>query len=681
MARIPQYQSRIDPRVGAEVNLPRANADMFGAGLGESLQRAGGQMAVRQERQRREAEEAAENAQLTEAARAFEEANAAIAKERLTRRESAPETGEGHAEGVLASFDAQRAAALERVTSPKAKDWLDRQFIRVRGDIDVQESGFAAGLRASKVVGDYSASRDLAANALFTMPERKGLDTTIAAHDELVDGLRLPADAKAKLKAENRNAFAEQYARGLSELDPYALRAEIDKGDLNALLQPDALAALRNRADSEIRGREAQARMERNQRRAEQRAAEAEAKRAQRDEAQAIEGRIRDYADFVAAGGQADPAEIAEVAGAAARLGNAGLARRVAILGEKAGTTIALRGATPRQTQDAINGLTAEIAKGGRNVVGLKARLDAALDFKGAQDRGLNTDPLSYATTQGIVALAPLDPADRTSVRSRLEAARVTRSRYGGPLAVLTDEETAEYGARLRSGDANQRLTALNELRALGSEGSAAALRQIGKNNPVMARTGALLATGGGIQAARTILDGSDALRNKQVVAPQTDAYPIVRETVGRSLRFLPELESQIPETARAFYAGFKAQNGEADWSPDQMGQSTNTVLGAVRGRDGQVRGGLGERRGATVLLPDGKTDAEFNAMMDRLTVANTPEPLQPVWSNGKPVTDAQLRNARPFAIGGGRYVLATDRAGENIIMRRNGRPFEVLVR
>jgi len=682
MPRIPGYERQVDPRVGASFDAPRVGPDAFGAQVGDVLQAIGGRMQQVDERKRREAEAAADDAAAVDAARLFEETNAAAEKARATLREQASGDGAGHAETVLSDFDRRRDAALEGITNPKARKWAELQFIRLRGNLDVQESGYAAGLRATKIVTDYSTARDLAANALYTRPDPERLVETLTAHRALVAGLSVSEEIKGKLNAENVDRFGSSYVQGLAERDPYEARRQIDGGALNAVLNPEDMARLRNRVDTEIRGREAQARMEENQRRAEARAAQAEARRAQAEARAAFLNVARDLQDGLAAGVNYSPAEIAAVSGQAARLpGGQALARNIATLGEKNATLTELRGARPVEVQTAINGLTAELAKGGANAPVIKARLDAALAFKAKQDSELRTDPLSYATTQGVVALAPIDFADPASLARRGKDAWAVKARYGGPLTVLTDEEAADFGARLSSADPNQKMQALRQLRAMGSTGAAAAMRQIAPQKPVEARAGVLLGTAGGVPVARTILDGQALLKDNPKLVPETNARRVAATDMGAAFKFFPDLAMQIPDTARAYYAGWKQREGEEGFDALNFRQSLNAAAGGVRGNDGVMRGGLGKRSGHVVLLPDGKSETEFNTALEGLSAAATPAALKPVWADGSEVSDAQLRSARPFAVGPGRYFLATDAMGNNLIMRRNGQPFEVLVK
>lgn len=674
MPKIPGYERQVSATAGATIDLPRADPRAFGGQIGAALEGAGQDLARRTLR----AEAEAEDAERLKAQAAYAKTRAEALKFRQEARNAAAADGAGHREAVLADFDKRRELALGQVSNPRVRQQLETQFETFRSELDLDEDGYVAGLKATKVAGDTQAAIELDANSLYTDGRAETLAADVARWQQTIDALGVPAAVKVKLGAYARNRLSRSLVEGMAERDPYAARELLKSGALNAMIDADSMTAIGNRIDSEIRGREAQQRALEAQARAERRAAEAEARRAAREAQAAAEARIRDAADYMAAGGAIGPEDAASLAATAARLGNPGLARRVAMLGEKNQVQTVLRGATPREVQDTINAISAELAKGGPNAPLLKAQLDAATDMKRAQDAGLRSDPLSYAASQGVVELPPLDLGQVGSASVRLMAANKVRARYGGPLTVLTDEEAAEYAARIHGGDANQKMAALRELRQFSPAGAAAAMRQIGKSRPVEARAGALLSTAGGARTARLILDGMTVIRDDKMAAPKTDAYPVAREELGRALRFLPELQQQIPDAARAYYAGWKLSEGEGGFDDTHFRQSVNAVAGGVRGQDGVMRGGLGERQGHKVLLPDGMTEDKFNEVLDRATTASWPAAEKPVWADGSPVTDAQLRRMRPFAIGGGRYVLAADADGAELVMRRDGRPFTV---
>lgn len=678
MPRIPGYERQVSAGAAEQLNLPRYDARDFGGQVGVGLQQVGAAFGERAQR----LEVESENAARMDGARRYAEAQAAANKARAARRQSAAADGAGHVEGVLQDFDAIAAKSLEGVTNPRVRARLETDFIQLRSSIDLDEDGYATGLRSAKTASDTQSAIEIEANSLYTAGTPEQLATALGRWQANLQGMQLQPEVRSKLESYAKNRLSRSFVEGLAERDPYQARELLRSGALNSFIDADNMTGIGNRVDAEIRGREAQARMLEAQRRAEQRAAEAEARRAAADARRAVLDQARDVQDGLRAGVIYSPEEIAGIAGAAARLpGGAALARNIATLGTQAQVAVALRGASPRQVQDTVNALAAEKAKGGQSAVQASAQLEAALAVQAAQERGLKTDPLSYAVTQGLVQLAPLNPTDPNSVRQRAQAARQVKARYGGPLTLLTDEEAAEYAGRLRSGDANQRWQTLKEIQAMGPTGAAAAMRQIGGSRPVEARAGALLATAGGARTAKTILDGMDAIKADARVAPKADAYPLARTEIGRAFRFLPELETQIPDAARAFYAGWKQQVGEDGFDDENFRQAVNAAAGGVRGSDGVMRGGLGKRAGHTVLLPDGKTEDEFNGALDRLTLDGLPAAKRPIGPSGRPWTAEQLRKARPFAIGGGRYRLATDAAGQDIVMTAEGRPFEIVVR
>ncbi|MFN3287816.1 MAG: hypothetical protein ACK40H_05155 [Sphingomonadaceae bacterium] len=260
MARLPEYRPLMDPAAGTRLDLPRANAGAFGAQVGDALMTTGQRLQSLAEARQRQQQQRDENAALTDAARRAAELEAQIERVRMEARETAAADGAGHADAVLGRFDRLAADLGAEIQTDNARQWWERQIIRARGQLDSQEFGFEAGLRAQKVVDDFSSARDLSANNLFTNPSREALDAKIESFGAIVDQLQIPAGARSKLKSETREAFGMFYALGRAERDPYGLRQEIDQGELNDIVRPQDLARIRNAADREIRGIQAQMR-------------------------------------------------------------------------------------------------------------------------------------------------------------------------------------------------------------------------------------------------------------------------------------------------------------------------------------------------------------------------------------------------------------------------------------
>ena len=688
MARIPTYERRVDGAAGAAINLPRANAGDFGAGLGQSVERAGFLMMDRDAANAAAERKANKNAAMAEVAKKLAQGEAAILTGQREARAAAAVDGEGYLDAAMARFEQVKSAVLDGITDPDARAWAEQRLIPMGAKVEVDEGGYAAGLRSAKVVGDFSAGRDIAANNLFTDPTPARLGDTLAAQGALVNLLNAPPDVREKIRAETSERLTLSYAQGLAERDPYALREQIDAGALNAMLPPEKLGTLRNKADTEIRGREAAAKAERREARAEAARAARDRKDAQRDYKTTVRDTARDYIDMMKAGIPPEPGELAALAGATARIpGGGALARQIGVMSEQAAVQTGLRGATPRQVQDVVVQLRgkAESADGPQRQVFL-ARLEAAEAKLGGMSAALASDKLGFGQREGVTDLAPLDVADADSVKARLAAAGAVKARYGGPLEVLTSTEKDELMTRLDKGTQEQKQQLLAGLSRLGPLGAAAALRQISPGQPVLAHAGLLMGRPGSTFVARQMITGLEAIKANNKLVAEDDVIAAVPEVTGRALRHMAQMSGTLTEGARAFGAGFAASNGLTKLSSRQLNSSINSVAGQTRGSDGVLRGGFGERNGVTVLLPDTKSEEEFGKLHDLLTIKNLPPARKPVYMKpggvpGRELTDEELRAAIPFAIGNGRYVLTVDDEGDQIIMRRDGTPFEVMVK
>lgn len=687
MARIPVYQPMTRAGEGTDIRLPRTDAEAFGAGVGAGMEQLGGAISRDAMRRRREAAEAADNAAMTSASKDVADAWVATRLFAEEAQQTAAADGSGHVDGVLADLDARRDAVLGNIQNERARQWAERRFNDYRADLEWREGSWAAGMRAAKVRRDAAESRDLLRNILFTSPNRADLDKTIATRAEWVDMLALPADAREKLKSEDRQLFAESYARGLAEQDPYALRREIDNGSLNALLAPDAIATLRNRADSEIRGREAEAAAIERQRQAEIREAKKEAREAEKEQRDAVLGTARDMLDSMRDGVIYQPEEVAAVIGAAARLpGGAALARNLQTLAVRNGTAIQLRGASPRQVQDVINQLEPEAAKGDARAPILNAQLAAARSALAALNSGLQRDPLSTGVKQGVHTLQPLDLNDPASVRQREKDARTNAAWSGRKMVPLTAAEAAEFGQHLTSGDPQRQLGILMQLENFSGPFAAAALEQIAPDAPLATHAGNLAKLGGGPMAASTLLNGAAALTRDQKLVPRDVVESRIESQVGNALLHMRGLRDVLLDGTRAWLAGRGRETGSVDTSRAAVNRAVNSVLGGAMNDRGVMQGGLGERHGQRVLLPDGKTERLFNRAIDNFSLAEAlrgrPDSAWPVWGKGKHrFTDLDIRRAHPFAVGDNHYIFSTTADGQNIIMRGDGTPFEMRIK
>jgi hypothetical protein len=679
MARIPIYQRQTSAAVGTQLDLPRASAEAFGGGFGASLERAGGQMRQREMRAEREAQEAADNSAMTEAALAVERAQADINKRALAARESAGADGSGHAEAVLTYLDERSGEVLGAISNPRARQWAELRLTSLRGDVDVREAGWAAGLRAAKTAGDYSMARDVAANGLFTAPDRRQLDTTVAQHEQLVDGLALPADVKAKLKAENRAQFAESYAQGLAERDPYALRGEIDGGSLNALLNPDAIATLRNRADGEIRGREAQVRAEQAQRRAEARAAEAAA----REAARAQRAADKDWADgIVAASREGVPIPMDVMRRAAsvyARQGNPGAALTAATIGTRNAVNTQYGRMSPVELQRAEQQLSTEIAKAGASAdPTMIAARDQLRTLRARQHDVTRTDLLGWAAQQGT-SIPDLDPANPDSFRQRGDIARNAARTYRAPVQPLRSTEVDAFAETFATGSAQQKMQAARTLSLFGRDATAAAA-QVAKKDQ-LAGWAIGLSSQGRFAAAQDLFNGADYLRSTPKLAPKDKVDERWAGLVGDMFRFWPAAGQAAKAAATNIYAARWGRDGGTDWRHQAFDAGTDMAFGGIVGADGVKRGGLGEWAGAPLPLPSGVSQEQFDRTLMNLTDGQlrSVAGLRPVGERGQDISAEAVKRGRLYPAGDGHYYVVLPGA-TNPLRRPDGQLFALRV-
>jgi hypothetical protein len=662
MPAIRIYQSQIAP--GAGVDTPRASPAAFGAGVAEAIGGVENALLQRRDMERaRQREEAAVQAgvQLAE----FDLVTADTANK---LRDNAAADGTGHREAVLSDYDTRTAAFLDSITDKDVRGRAQVQIAQGRTRLATGEGEFEAKRRVDNMVGGVERATNLSRAALFAKPDDAALVTAIQRQDDVIDALNAPDALKDKLRGETREQLGLAFAQGLAERDPYALRQKIAGGYFTGLIDPDKLAPLHNRADTEIRGREAAQR----QIEAEQRRAAADAERARREAERDLKLQVRDEIDAlndrVAAGGVVSPAELGAAVTAASRIGSPQLARRTAELGIKSLTVQGLRGQPPAAVQTYINDLSTKISKAGASasVEDLAAR-EAAVDYLATSKRELATDPLSFAAREGVATVVPLDAQNPGSFTARYKAAEATSRRYGGPLRLLTDEEADAWVQRINSSP-QAAVESVTALRAFGQKGAYAVAQQIAPKDPAAAHMIALayVPGAGGARNVADIQTGRELLKaNPKLINPQRAATSLVNAGVPEALRGRPQLAAVIPDVASALYAARWSRAGKIDFDSGAYEGAVNAALGAFKDANGVMRGGLGDSPwgGGKTILPAGVSQDEFDAQLAALDDARLAAVKggAPVDARGKPVPVAMLRRGSLLAIGDGRYKVEID--------------------
>lgn len=647
---IEPYRRQIAP-ARTVAGAPMASTDAFGGSLGESIERAGATMQAVADRRRRAEEEQAESAAMMDAARRYEEANADIERRRMEAREQAEADGAGHTDAMLATFDQVQTELLDATTHEKARNWLELQLIRRRGAIDVQESSWAAGRRVGKMVGDYEMARDAARADLFTNPSMDNLAATITAYDELAAGLNVPADVREQLRAEIGPLFGKSYAQGLAERDPYTLRGQIDAGELSDIVDPDDLAVLRNRADVEIRGREAA-------RRAEIRAAEAAARERARDQREAARDYVTDINMALNAGVPVPDETVRRAVNLSAQIGNQGQALAIATMHTKAVVNREFGLKSPVEIQRAEFDLSQKISADGQNAdpMDIAAR-DQLRTLRDTQAAEMKKDPWGWLARYGS-APAPIDPEDPESFAARAaEAAKLSRQ-YGVNVPPLTSTEADAFATALETGTPGQKMQVASQLAQFGGRAVAQAGGQVAERDPLAGHAIGLAALGRS-HAATQVFAGAEYRKANPGIAPKAEVDERYEDLVGDAFRFMPHMRDHVKEAGTNIYAARWGAHGGTEWRRQSFDAGVRMALGAVRGADGDERGGLGKwRSNNVVVLPTGMSQREFERAVNDITdedLKRVPE-QRPVGDQGQDLPAHTVRRGRFYSVGDGEY-------------------------
>lgn len=120
---------------------------------------------------------------------------------------------------------------------------------------------------------------------------------------------------------------------------------------------------------------------------------------------------------------------------------------------------------------------------------------------------------------------------------------------------------------------------------------------------------------------------------------------PVWREVIGGSAEaFSGQALAGVKDVAQSIYAHYA--RGEARFNPRVFGIAINRALGG-RSINGEWRGGAGKYNGHAVLLPEGRSQAEFNAAIDAYDFSGARD------LNGAPISKAYVTGTfRPFYLG-----------------------------
>lgn len=650
---LPTYQTHV-PRT-TQVGAVRVNPGAF-AGPAEAMGEFGRQISATAGRWGIAIQQQQERADAVSAAKQAIEAETEWSQKFDAAKQAAPEGAPDFTKNLMQTFDvdadARRAAAPE-----SARGYMDLQLARLRGSLLEKGAQFESTSRLVKQQREVGDVARLAANAVRTddasLPQHLGTFAGAVAASSLTEPM------KAEVLRQGREMLGVAALQGLTERDPNAAIAALERGTYDADLSPGAKNTLLNGAQAEVKRRQQEAEQRRRQAEADHRAAVADL----RVEAAAAETALKFGVDYSGIGDLIAKADRLEPKIAA------GLRDARADLGWQQGLTKL----SPEAMRGEVDRVRAEAAATENPTVAatLSARADRGEALMAHAAKALKADPLGFAEAAKVSQpgdlLAQLAAAgnDETAIKAALDtrarAVAGVGDRYGVPVPFLRPQEIDRLGAQFDAGDAAQRTGALAVLARIPAAEVAPVLTKWKDDKPdVVAAVG----------LARTDPRAAEAIvRGRAVRADQPKAVPDAKDAVWigavedslTPFNARPDVRRQAEEAIRSAYADLSARAG------DYSG-----ILNSKRLREASrmVTGNTVEWAGQTILPPSrAMTQDQFEARMNAL-----PDDVGAFTASGKPVSGAALRRQGVLeGIGQGQYRV---RFSSGYAVDAEGRPF-----
>lgn len=555
----------------------------------------------------------------------------------------------------------KRAALLGAVGDPMLSQALSRESATLNGMYSVRTADAAFKRESSEHAGALTTSQDtarnLAANAGNPMMRAKIIDNQVAAiRMEVAGGWISPEDGDRR-ERNFKNDLSVDAARADIDADPDAALKAL-KGDAYPDLQPDQRITLREHAEAKI-----------HQRVVEARAAVAQAKTDARVT-------LAEIGEELSAGLPVAPSALDGIRRTALGSGDAMLRLHFERIDAEVRAADRLRGQSPAAVAKTVQILTAQAEK--NPSAGTAAALQTARQFQSRQSSALRTDPLSWASAQGLVRIDPLalDGSDSAGVwRSRRVAAEAAAAELGHPAVYLTRAETQTLKAGLAAAkNPTAKLSLLKNV--IGGLGDAAddVFRSIAPDDPVAAHAGAL-ALAGKMSSARDALAGQAAIKaGGTKMAPKPSAVAAQYPRLNAAFGAAPGLPERVMTTARAIYAERAAAAGLTGDDADDAGEALfakalNDAAGAGYDAEGTRYGGLVTYHGRAVVAPASIKADDFTAIVKGLSpaqlAAGSATGGGPV-AGGKPWA-GRMKDVWLIPAGDGRYALSLSDPGEEV--------------
>ncbi|WP_287459189.1 hypothetical protein [Sphingomonas sp.] len=656
------YNSQVGPAPAS--SLPRADPTAFGAGIGAGIEAIGNSlhradmtnMSIERQ-QRADSEAASFNARFAQLREAADKAS-------VDARNNAAPGGVGHADQMRQWLDENSKSLLDGITDRRVQRSAQAQIAEFGSRFNSSEYQWQEGRRVGKIVTDQGNVIDAAANRAERLVDPKAFGEELSFYHQGVMSLEgTPADVKAKLIHEGEQAITGGFANGMLRRDPEALKRVLDSGEFDSMLSKEQMQHLRSGIDVEIRRRDAATKAQS----ALQLHLEKEALQTDRAKLETGAGTPQDWEtlaqryDAIGDNSSAVTAR-AQGAGMAAAIGHRG--DSLPQLDQQIASLTAIRnngtGLTPHEAST-LTGLTA-----------LRGQLAGMLGQPGGAMLALQ-----FATGKPV---APINPADPSSMRMRTAYAKAAAAQYGRPTAdPLLPTELPTF-RDLMTGGPSQKMEALQLIQGFGDpQVIRAAAAQIAGPGNAPFRIASQLAP----SIAREVLQGEETLKSAPQVWNEARASADFNKWYGPMLRWIPgSYRDDVFKAAKAFYGQRAVNGGEQAYNPGRFAEAIETVLGRMPEPNGAT-GGIARTKSGIVLVPQGVKPDDLLTRFRRASAedyARASGGGVPIWSDKTPLTRTELVNLLPTAIGNGRYgfrgpngQLVHDKRGGDYVVDFNG--------
>ncbi|WP_404480044.1 hypothetical protein [Novosphingobium sp. BL-52-GroH] len=651
MAQERGYEAQVMPKAGAP--MPMASARTYGAELADTV----GQVADDMHRREIRANQVQRSQRADQEASDFAHKNAlhqqnmdGIVRQLRTNPTSADYAE--HVDLVQKADDAARENMLAGITEDsvrrRAVQQLDAQRTRLVG----QEAEFAEVQRVAKTTLDAGSVLDINANRIRTSTEPADLGGAITDWHGYVDGLQgLTPVQKAKLRQQGEQTYTVAFVNHLNDTNPTAALAMLDAGTFGSVLDPQQIEQLRNGSMVEVRRAQAQVEHQAN---LENAAAREEIATATEQASQGIDVSAQLPGLMAKAAAMGDTSTVAKLQGLERDNAFARVWGKVSPL-------------TRQQRLQALNA----VPEAKRSETD-QAEIKWLTDKGGSLDSQFNSDPVAFAAQTAPAGMGP-PPITEWAPQELAQREKWMKGAVGayGRMEPLTGAEAKALQEQAIGSDGGYRQV----LSTLGGFSGRTAMQAVRQVLPSDAFAQSVVALPAPIQ--RQALDGREIRKaNPQILKAPKDDVATQEQLQGLRAGFNLALgnvpasqRNGILEVAENIAADALAKNGRL--SEQMSGAMLARALDAALGSTGSgptKKGGIGWWNGTMYLLPDRVSEGGFAGHVSRY-ITDHPDQA-PVNPDGTP---ANIRAARPVAIGGGRYQFMV---GNRVIMGRDGKPW-----